>query len=175
MATAVETLVGRAPPDSLVFLDVNARPAAIRDEPSYRARLDRVLGRADVVKASVDDLRWLSPTIETDAAAVALVGHGPGAVLVTDGGGPVRVVDRSGIESLAVPAVPVVDTVGAGDAFGAGFLAWWHRHDLRRADVTAHPSLLDAARLAIRVGVATTTRAGAEPPTASELGGLGPA
>jgi fructokinase len=175
MATAVERLVGRAPRDAVAFLDVNARPAAIRDEPAYRARLDRVLGRADVVKASVDDLRGLSPTTETDAAAVAVLDRGPAAVLVTDGAGPVRVVDRAGIETVAVPAVPVVDTVGAGDAFGAAFLAWWHRHDLRRADVTAHPSLMDAARLAIRVGVATTTRAGADPPTASELGGLGPA
>ena len=38
----------------------------------YRARLDRILGRADVVKVSVDDLAWLDPGTDPER-------RGPGA------------------------------------------------------------------------------------------------
>src|SRR4051812_31625641 len=51
-ASALERLVDRAPADVLVAVDPNCRPAAVRDAPAYRARLGRILQRADLVKAS---------------------------------------------------------------------------------------------------------------------------
>lgn len=46
--------------------------------------------------------------------------------LVTAGGRPVRIVFAAAPDVVVdVPAVPVVDTIGSGDAFGAGFLAAW--------------------------------------------------
>jgi fructokinase len=170
MATAVETLVARAPADALVFLDLNVRPAAIRDEPAYRARLDRVLPRADVAKASVEDLAWWQPAVDADAAAAAMRAAGPTVVLVTDGPEPVRIADARGLAVVPVPAVAVVDSVGAGDAFGAGFLAAWVGAKRRRADLEDHRAVVEATRFAIRVGSATTTRAGADPPRPADLG-----
>jgi fructokinase len=158
-----------------VFVDVNVRPAAIRDPSAYRARLGRILGRADVVKASVDDLAWLTPRTEPDAAATALLAGGAAAVLVTDGGNPVRLVGRDEIEMMAVPAVAVVDTVGAGDAFGAGFLAAWHAGSRRRADLSDRATMRAATQLAIRVGAASTTRPGAEPPSRADVDAIRPA
>ena len=169
MATAVETLVTRAAADALVVVDLNVRPVAIRDETAYRARLDRVLRRADVAKASVEDLAWWRPALDADAAAAALRATGPTVVLVTDGPRPVRIVDPGGVEIVPVPAVAVVDTVGAGDAFGAGFLAEWVAAGRRRADLQDHRAVVDATRFAIRVGSATATRAGADPPRPSDL------
>jgi fructokinase len=71
---------------------------------------------------------------------------------------------------VAAPRVEVVDTIGAGDAFGAAFLAWLHDH------VTLGPTLsLDADELrsalefACLAGAITCTRAGAEPPWKSEM------
>jgi fructokinase len=161
MASAVEALVARAPGDALVFVDLNIRPAAIRDEPAYRARLDRVLRRADIVKASVEDLAWRSPGLEAGAAAAALLAAGPAVVLLTDGGRPVRIVDGQGLDMEPVPPVAVVDTVGAGDAFGAGFLDAWQRGGRRRGDVADHAAVLAATRSAIRAGSVATTRRGA--------------
>ncbi|HEX5822813.1 MAG TPA: PfkB family carbohydrate kinase, partial [Candidatus Limnocylindrales bacterium] len=74
-----------------------------------------------------------------------------------------------GVTELAVPAVQVVDTVGAGDAFGAGFLAAWTRSGGGRADLADGSAIESATRYAIEIGRRTTMRAGAEPPTIAEL------
>ncbi|HEY8845815.1 MAG TPA: PfkB family carbohydrate kinase, partial [Candidatus Limnocylindrales bacterium] len=171
MAATIETLVAGLRPDVLLMADPNCRPTAIRDPVGYRARLERVLGRVDVVKVSVDDLAWLDPGADPVAAARRLMDRGPAAVLVTDGTRAVRLVTATGVAELLVPAVRVVDTVGAGDAFGAGFLAAWTAAGRGRAELADQAALAAATRFAIEVGALTTTRAGAEPPTLAELAG----
>jgi len=63
----------------------------------------------------------------------------------------------------AVPVV-VVDTIGAGDAFSGGFLAWWSSHALGREDLARHELVVEAARFAAVVAARTVARAGASPP-----------
>jgi fructokinase len=169
MAATIESLVAGVGADVLVVADPNCRPTAIVDAAGYRARLWRVLHRVDIVKVSVDDLGWLDPLTEPLEAAKRLMDRGPTAVLVTDGPRPVRLVTASGVTELMVPAVRVVDTVGAGDAFGAGFLAAWTDAGRGREDLADEEALAAATRFAIEVGALTTTRAGAEPPTLAEL------
>ena len=70
---------------------------------------------------------------------------------------------------LPVPPVPVVDTVGAGDAFGAGFLAAWTGAGYGRADLRDVDKVTAAARYAITVGSISTTRHGADPPTRDDV------
>jgi fructokinase len=172
MAASIESLVAGVGADVLVVADPNCRPTAIVDAGGYRARLWRVLRRVDIVKVSVDDLAWLDPLAEPLDAAKRLMDRGPAAVLVTDGPRPVRLVTAAGVLELAVPAVQVVDTVGAGDAFGAGFLAAWTDEGRGRGDLANAEALASATRFAIQVGALTTTRAGAEPPTLAELARL---
>ncbi|HET7030453.1 MAG TPA: PfkB family carbohydrate kinase [Candidatus Limnocylindrales bacterium] len=175
LASAVETLIGRTPPEALRFVDLNVRPAAISDPAAYLARLERVVGRVHVVKASVDDLSWLDPEVAPEAAALRLLGMAAALVLVTDGPGPVRAISRSGIELVPVPVVAVVDTVGAGDVFGAGFLAAWTTAGLGIADLGDVPAVRAATQFASRVAAAVCARAGADPPTRDELDRLVPA
>jgi fructokinase len=66
-------------------------------------------------------------------------------------------------------AVEVVDTIGAGDAFGGGFLAWWRREGLGASDLERTDAVLEATRYAALVAGRTVERAGASPPRLSEL------
>jgi fructokinase len=167
VATSTSWLVAAGlPADALLMVDPNCRPAAIAARATYLIRLTRLLGRADIVKASVDDLAYISPGQRPEEAANALLSAGGNRlVLVTDGPHPVRAFLGSGDVLVAeVPEVEVADTIGAGDALGGAFLAWWNRHDLGRASL-AEPDLVGTAlRFAAKVAAQTCTRIGADPP-----------
>jgi fructokinase len=169
MANTIETLGRSAGPDVLVMLDLNCRPTAIDQPTAYRARIDRVLARTDIVKASVEDLVYLRAGVSSLAAARDMLRLGPQAILLTDGGRPVRIVTVGGVDELPIPTMRVVDTVGAGDAFGGGFLSAWIGAGRRREDAGRRDWLIAATEFAIAVSGLTTTRAGAEPPTAAEV------
>jgi fructokinase len=169
MAQALEAVVQQSSDETLVALDPNCRPAIIDDVPAYRDRLARILRRTDLVKASEEDLAWLVPDEDPADAARAFLREGPAVALVTRGAQGALVVTQA--ETVAVPAAParVVDTIGAGDAFGGGFIAWWHEHALGRTDLSNHEAVVEATRFACLVAARTCERAGAVPPRASEL------
>jgi fructokinase len=172
VATSIERLITRdVPPHALVMIDPNCRPQAITDWPAYLARLFRILRRADVVKVSVEDLAYLSPGVPTRAAAVALLEQGPALVLVTDGPRAARAFLPGRKIAVDVPEVKVVDTIGAGDAFGGAFLAWWIGNDVGRADLHQPGPVTEALQAAVEVAALTCTRVGAEPPWRAEVSG----
>jgi fructokinase len=169
LATTVETAVGRVPTETLVMADLNARPAATPDRAAWVARVERLLGRVDVVKASADDLRWFRPENEPLEVAAAIVAAGPRLVLLSDGPGPVSIVTSRWTRNVEPPPVEVVDTVGAGDALGGAFLAAWIGARRDREWLTDAEAVLDATRFAVRVASISCGRAGADPPTSAEL------
>ena len=85
-----------APDDVVVVVDVNCRPTIIEDREAYRVRLRRVLARADVVKVSDEDLAFLRPGVEHEAAAHELLAGGARVVLVTTGGTATTIVTAGG-------------------------------------------------------------------------------
>lgn len=167
--TTIERLVHNAPDDVLVMLDPNCRPSATRDAAAFRSRVDWIGRRADVVKVSDEDLRFLDPGATPDSAIDRFLEAGAAAVLRTDGGRSVEVRTATERVSVPVPVVAVVDTVGAGDAFGGGFLAAWAISGRTRPDLLNLAWVAEAVRFAIRVASLTCTRPGADPPTAAEL------
>ena len=170
IGTAVERLLlADVPPGALVMLDPNCRPGAIADRAAYLGRIGRIAARADVVKASVDDLAYLYPGSPAAEAAGLLLAAGPALVLVTDGPHPARAFLPGAVLTVEVPAVDVVDTIGAGDAFGGGFLAWWSSNGLTRSDLS-RPALVRAAvQAGAAAAAATCGRPGADPPTLADL------
>jgi fructokinase len=163
-ASTLLGLIRQAPPEVTVLLDPNCRPRAITDTARYHKTVAALLLRTDVAKVSVDDLRLLAPGTDARAAARGLLELGPAAVLVTDGPTPVWIHTAAGERSMAVPEVDVVDPIGAGDAFVAGFLTWWCVHGQRRADVADVNALGEATAAGITVAAAACSVRGANLP-----------
>lgn len=113
---------------ALVSFAVNHR-AKIWSAAEAVAHYLRVAAQADILFASEDEARMLMPDVaaaaHSDAPALAhgLAALGAAESIVTRGSlGAIAVIEGEPIEVDAVP-VPVADTVGAGDAFAAGYLA----------------------------------------------------
>ena len=160
--------------DVLVMVDLNARPRAIADAAHARTRLQEFVALTHIVKASTEDLEFLYPGEAPAASAQRMVDSGVAVVLLTDGGDPVHILTASGGRAVPVPAVDVVDTVGAGDAFGAATLTAWieggrGRAALRAIDDETLDALVAAVRFGARVSAITCTRTGADPPQRTEV------
>ena len=127
----------------VVSFDVNYRPALWRDPPGMT--LLRLANQADIVFVGLDEADNLwgpCPDAETVRALIP----DPQVLVVKDG--PRAATAFTGSTATCVPAlrVPVVEVVGAGDAFAAGFLAGVLRGEstetaLRRGHITAASAL----------------------------------
>jgi fructokinase len=171
MASTLEALVTALPDDVLLMVDPNCRPSITRDPDAYRARLARVLVRADVLRASADDLAFLVPGADLEGALHRLADSGPGVVVCTDGASPVTILAGGERHRLAVIDSPVVDTVGAGDTFGGALLDCLVHDGRTRADVADPSAVRRAAGFAVRAGAWVIGRQGADPPRLADLGG----
>jgi fructokinase len=165
LEAAVERLAGRA----LIAVDPNCRPTIISDEEGYRARLRRVLANADLVKVSEEDVAWLEPDRDPVAATRELMSGGAAAAVLTRGGEGAVAMTASGEVAVPAPPTDVVDTIGAGDAFGGGFLAWWRRAGYGREQLSDMGAVVEATRFACLVAAKTCERPGASPPRLEEL------
>ena len=173
-ASAYAALLERQGGPRAVMIDPNIRPLFITDADGYRRRMAAMISHADIVKVSDEDLNWLNPAPLTQAEKIsAMLDTGPSVVIVTQGAAGAIATLADGT-SITVPAVKthVVDTIGAGDTFNAGFLAKLSELDLLTPEAlgTLDPDALrDAMTYGARVAAITVSRAGANPPWANEL------
>lgn len=166
---AYEALMLREAGTRVTMIDPNIRPGFIKDEAAYRARLTGMLGVADIIKTSDEDLEWI--TGAADAGAF-LQDVGAQVVLLTRGSAGVTIVTAQGAVDVPATKAEVVDTVGAGDTFSAGLLASLHDQGvLTKAGISAvtEAQLVEAATFGAKVAAITVSRAGANPPWAAEL------
>ncbi|MEU8526592.1 MULTISPECIES: carbohydrate kinase family protein [Streptomyces] len=169
-AGAVEALLERLRPDTTVSLDPNVRPLLVAPA-EYRARLPRWCALADILRLSEDDLAHLHPGLSPEQACDDWHRAGVPLVVVTLGGAG-ALVSYDGVRTrVPAPAVDVVDTVGAGDAFTAGLLHRLHLAGVLGGRPAALTStvLHDAVAFGTRVAAATCAVRGANPPTAAAL------
>lgn len=169
---AVRRLVERERDDRVVTFDPNVRLELIADEDAARASLLELARSAHVVKASVDDLAWLVPGTPADDVAHDLAARDVSLVAITAGPHAVRLVGQRAEIEIAPRGGPVVDTVGAGDAFMAGLIAGLLEAGLdtpQRLHTAGPDALRAAGDLAVRAAAVTVSRVGADPPTRGEL------
>ena len=119
-----------------------------------------MVAAADIIKVSDEDLKYLYPELDAIAAAHRLLEGGPKAVVVTAGSSPIEILTRR-VQPRWLFPVDIVDTVGAGDTFCAGFVAWWvqrsthsdvHRDTLSDLDLVAAAATAGVHVSAIAVG-----------------------
>jgi fructokinase len=145
---------------ALISVDANLRPVVVGQDPelqrAYRATVNNALALADVIKVSDEDavaMGWMDAGLPDQTEEKALLGVGrrllsetpASLVALTRGAKGAVLMNRSAEVSLPVQGViKVVDTVGAGDCFHAGLLAW-----LKKAGYLNRLPLanLDASRL----------------------------
>jgi fructokinase len=172
MASTLADLVGREHGRRLVMLDPNIR-LGLAPESEYRVRMHTAISQSTIVKASEADLAWLYPGLDREKVADRILGEGVSLLVITLGSKGAFGAHRDFRMGVAAPHVAVVDTIGAGDAFGAGLLAWLHDHGAIRPDLCLESEELAAAlAFANLAGALTCARAGADPPWKWEMQAL---
>jgi fructokinase len=169
MASTLTALIKRESGRLLIVLDPNVRPVSAAD-PAYRDRLESVIPLCTIVKASVEDMAWLYPNLDYRSAARRMLEIGVRMVVVTMGAGGAFSATGDASVTVAAPAVEVVDTVGAGDTFGAALLARLCDFDVLSPGLTLDIAQVESAlKFACLAAAITCTRAGADAPYRSEL------
>ncbi|MEM1065452.1 MAG: carbohydrate kinase [Pseudomonadota bacterium] len=169
---AFEALMLREAGRRVTMIDPNIRPSFISDANAYRARIRRMMGAADIVKVSDEDLEWLMGPGPTDDLAQGLLAMGPALLCVTAGADGATGYTTSARVTRPAQKAEIVDTVGAGDTFNAGLLAALDGAGaLSRAGLSAlsDDNLSAALDTGARAAAITVSRAGANPPWAHEV------
>ena len=172
-ASTYAALQARESATRVTMIDPNIRLGFIAGkEAPYRARIEAMIARADIVKLSDEDLAWVMGPADMLASARKILTKGPKVVFITEGARGARAITATQDRFVAAQTITVADTVGAGDTFNAGVLAALHAAGaLSKARLAAlGDTELDAAlSLGTRAAAVTCSRPGANPPWAHEL------
>ncbi len=159
---------------AVVSFDINFREGLWQDPAEAPAAILAIGASCDVIKSSREELVALFGERRQQATIQGWLKRGVALVVVTDGGGDVRYYGRDFDGTVATPAVEVVDTTAAGDAFVGGLLyrlaggidggETWPPND--------PAAIRQSIEFAVVCGAFAVTRAGAfvSLPTLEELG-----
>lgn len=169
-------LLVRASDTATISYDPNCRPLLMGKPETVLVGVHELLGVADVVKVSVEDLHWLVPGMTPEEVVDDWLGRGPTLVAVTLGSDGVLAGTSSGLRARRTGvSVKVIDTVGAGDTFSAALLAGLHGQSLLGAGKRVQLAALDYSTLdellhdAVLAAAIACSRRGADPPTRGDL------
>jgi len=159
----------------VVSVDANLRLKVVGNKPAdqhaYLQSVQAAMKMAHIVKLSDEDveaLAWLDKGLDA-VIDLLLTNSLTQLVALTLGANGAIVANRQARVQLPVPPVAhLEDTVGAGDCFQAGLLAWLSHHEKLSVDTLAQLSkddLASALRHAMAAAAINVQRKGCQPPT----------
>ena len=130
-----------------------------------------MLALSDIVKVSDEDLEWIAPNTPIETAIQAILQQGASIVLLTKGAEGIMAYSHDFAIHVQAQKVAVVDTIGAGDTFNAGFLYGLKRQGCLKKPLRSlnKEAFREAVEFANAVAAVTVSRAGANPPWKDEL------
>ncbi len=133
-----------------------------------------MISSCDILKVSDEDLNWIIPLdIDIKSKVNQLIKLGAKIIIVTKGAKGASAFFENKYE-IKVPAesVDIIDTVGAGDTFNAGFLAKLSQLDLLSKEKINNlnpEQMTKALNYGVKVASITVSRKGANPPFLNEV------
>lgn len=158
----------------LFSLDLNIRADLVDKVSAYRKRLARMIELADIVKGSAEDIAWLYPGQPPEMVMEYWLESGATIAIVTHAAGGVHVATDQYVIAKPAHTVNVADTVGAGDAFMAGFLNGLHATGVLTKDGfkgLSEERLEHATIIGLRCAAFVCAQNGAEMPWRFEISG----
>jgi fructokinase len=158
--------------DMVTSVDINMRPMVAQDKQVYATLARSILAEGMVVKVSDEDLRAMNFLGDPLTEARRLLSATTQLVVLTLGAQGAWTVTEAGAWFQPPAQVPVVDAVGAGDCFYAGFLARLSEQDC--FSDPGRPQLSsEAVKEAMAFGNLVTSinlqRTGCQPPWREEV------
>jgi len=156
--------------NGFISFDPNIRPSLIPHRESYLQRFYRILSHSDLLRLSVVDLEWLAPELTIQEFMTKILASGVKVIALTSGGEGAWIYTKD--YSLHEPAldINVVDTIGAGDTFMAGFLSVIadNDHDLNNINHN-QPLLKQALKVGCLAAALNCQKKGANPPYKEDI------
>lgn len=158
----------------LLTFDPNIRhPLDAQPEGEVRKRAKNLASLAHVVKASDEDLSWISPDQDVIETAKNFIENGTTLVVITLGkNGAVAINSNFEVIQIPAPVVEVKDTIGAGDTFAAALIAQLlEKQIVDEKALSALPlsDLRDILSNCAMTSALTCSRQGANPPYRHEV------
>jgi len=144
-----------------IIYDPNIRPIVLPELASYREAVEKWASISTIIKFSEDDLSFMGYKDVSKFFSL-----GVSLVVVTSGESGLSGITHNGRVSVPGVKVEVIDTVGAGDTVGAILVEGLVRYGL---ETLVREKLSEVLSRAAKAAAITCTRAGAKPPTLSEL------
>ena len=155
----------------IISYDPNYRPLLWPNEAEARTEIGKLIGAADILKVSEEEMMLLTGETDLERGAARLAEEGLAIVLVSLGAKGAYFRCAAGSGCLPAYDVKTVDTTGAGDSFLGAVL--YRLRDKNHAEVKAitRDELTDIIDFANAAGSLTTAKRGAIPalPSAAEI------
>lgn len=146
-------------------VDVNMRLIASQDHASYRDTIHALVPYASIIKVSDEDLHAIGKTKDAIEEAKSLINSNASTkiVVLTLGAEGAWAITKDAAQFCPGPKVKVVDTVGAGDCFYAGFICYLDENGLLDIAPT-EAQLQEALQFASKVTSFNLQQQGCVPP-----------